>query len=126
MRWLSNRFPPRSRLSLWLYRLGTPSPLSKQLLRSGQLDGTNRYRVLGEHSAGPVDLQELGQAWILDDLSVIYMDPGGVLQAGEIIDKDDPYWWHSEQSDYLIWHLDPCLAKFLGVDRRLRTKDISR
>ena len=127
MRVVSHWFPARSRLSRFLYRLGSPPPLSRQLLRSGQLDQTNRYQILEEHaiSGTAVDLHEVGKAWILTDMSVIYADTDGSLHAEGIIDKDDPYFRYSETSDYLICHLDRGLAKFLGVDRRLGTKDVS-
>ena len=58
-------------------------------------------------------------------MSVIYVDTDGSLHAEGIINKDDPYFLYSETSDYLIWHFDRGLAKFLGVDRRLGTKDLS-
>ena len=70
-------------------------------------------------------MDELGRAWILTDMSVIYADTDGSLHAEGIISKDDPYFHYSETSDYLIWHLDRGLAKFLGVDSRLGTKRVS-
>lgn len=126
MRRASLWFAPRSRFRVLLHRRGSPPPLSKQLLKSGQLDGTKRYQVLDEHadSGGAVDLGEVGQAWILADMSVVYADTAGAFSAREIIDKDDPYWLRSERSNYLIWHLDRGLAGFLGVDRRIGAKPI--
>jgi len=127
MRVVSHWLPVRSRLRRFLYRRGSPPPLSRQLLRSGRLDRAERYQILEKHalSGKAVDLDELGRAWILTDMSVIYADTDGSLHAEGIINKDDPYFQYSETSDYLIWHFDRGLAKFLGVDRRLGTKDLS-
>lgn len=63
----SHWFPARSRLRRFFYRRGSPPPLSRQLLLSGQLDQTERYKILEEHalSGKAVDLDELGRFCVL-------------------------------------------------------------